>query len=129
MNSEEKKESSIELINNILELSFKMLPFILGFFILLDINLFTNTFNFKVGLISLIFSNLNLANINLLLIITFIPFLLSTFVILPIFLIKYFRILIRRKTKFWHFYIKDKISTYILFGISISCLFFYLLIL
>lgn len=124
MNSEEKKESSIELINNILELSFKMLPFILGFFILLDINLFTNTFNFKVGLISLIFSNLNLANINLLLIITFIPFLLSTFVILPIFLIKYFRILIRRKTKFWHFYIKDKISTYILFGISISCLFF-----
>lgn len=124
MNSEEKKESNIELINNILELSFKMLPFILGFFILLDINLFTNTFNFNVGLISLIFSNLNLANINLLFIVTFIPFLLSSFVILPIFLIKYFRILMRRKTKFWHFYINDKISTYILFGISVSCLFF-----
>lgn len=124
MNSEEKEESSVELINNILELSFKILPFILGFFILLDINLFTNTFDFKIGLVSLIFSNLNLANINLLFIVTSIPFLLSSFVILPIFLIKYFRILIRRRTRFWHFYIKNKISTYILFGISISCLFF-----
>lgn len=98
----ERKENKINLLNSIFELSFKILPFVLGFFIFLDINLFINTFNFKLGLINLIFSNLNFSNINLLFILTIIPFLLSIIVILPIFVITYLKNIMRKNRLFYH---------------------------
>lgn len=120
----ENKENKINLLNSILELSFKILPFILGFFILLDINLFINTFNFKLGLINLIFSNLNFSNINLFFIVTIIPFLLSIFVILPIFVITYLKNIIRSKRYFLKVFHKNRLLTFILFGLFLPVLFF-----
>lgn len=120
----EKKENKINLLNSIFELSFKILPFVLGFFIFLDINLFINTFNFKLGLINLIFSNLNFSNINLLFILTIIPFLLSIIVILPIFVITYLKNIIRRTKPFLRFFFRNKICAFILYGLFLFFIFF-----
>lgn len=120
----ERKENKINLLNSIFELSFKILPFVLGFFIFLDINLFINTFNFKLGLINLIFSNLNFSNINLLFILTIIPFLLSIIVILPIFVITYLKNIIRRTKPFLRFFFRNKICAFILYGLFLFFIFF-----
>lgn len=120
----ERKENKINLLNSIFELSFKILPFVLGFFILLDINLFINTFNFKLGLINLIFSNLNFSNINLLFILTIIPFLLSIIVILPIVVITYLKNIIRRTKPFLRFFLRNKICAFILYGLFLFFIFF-----
>ena len=115
----EEKQNEVNLLSSIINLGIALLPFIFSFFILLDINLLINTFNLSLGLIGIIFNNLNITNMNLLFIVIFIPFLLSSFVVLPIFIIPHIIKYIKKNTIFLNFCNKDKI---IIFTI-VSCFF------